>query len=84
MELLYLGGEGSDAPHWVIGPDGVPVWVDGWGVESLNDVRIAVAILNLSLQFKNPTLSKTVGEHVGRFVQHELAAFTGRNSIALG
>lgn len=84
MELAFLGGYGSDGPGWYIGPDGVPHYFEGWGIEALGEIRLAVAILDLAAKFKNPELAKAVSGRLGEFVRDELAAFVGERAILAG
>ena len=83
--LFLVGSAGSDAPGVWIGPDGKPHVVEGWGAEILNDVRVAVAILELASKFNNPHITDAVTSPVANFVRHELGGFVGdRETIALG
>ena len=83
MNVAYLGNYGSDAGGWYIGPDGKIHHFEGWGVDRLSDVRVAVAILDLAAKFKNPALAEAVTAHLGEFVQKEVGAFAGNGRAVL-
>ena len=82
--FAYIGNYGSDAPGWYIGADGTIHFFEGWGVDALGDVRVAVAILDLASKFKNPRLTEVVTERLGEFVQKELGAFNGGRAVLAG
>jgi hypothetical protein len=81
MAIVIFGpGFGSDAPSWII-VNGVLKPVPGWGVDSLSEVRNALAVLQHAVQLKTPGLAERVAEIVGTFVDKELGEVVGRDAV---
>jgi len=76
MRLIFIGGGGTDAGGWYIGPDGKIHRVPGWNPEQLTDISHALRGLRELAQVKTPgvaervigsvleTVTKEIGGHV--------------------
>jgi hypothetical protein len=81
MAIVIFGpGFGSDGPSWIF-VNGKLKPVPGWGVESLSEVRNALAVLQHAVQLKTPGLAERVAAVVGEFVDKELGEVVGQDAV---
>jgi hypothetical protein len=64
MKGFTIGNPGSDAGYWVIGADGPPHRVGGWGVREMAEVGAAFMTLGAAAQISDRTIQAKVLDSV--------------------
>jgi hypothetical protein len=77
MIIVHLG---SDAPGWYIGPDGQIHYFEGWGIESLREVQLAIQAIEVVSRLRTPRLADGITKTLAGFVNKELGSHIGANA----
>lgn len=72
MNIYFLGGFGTDAPSFYIGPDGKIHRVPGWNPEAMADLAHALNVIGEAAKLKTPELGEVLVKGAMEFVQKEL------------
>jgi hypothetical protein len=74
VNIYFLGGVGTDAGGWYIGPDGKIHRIPGWNPEAMLELTHALNVLREAALLKTPGLADTAIRSVMGFVQKELGS----------
>jgi hypothetical protein len=72
VNFIVIGNRGGDAGYTVIGPDGKPHHVGGWGPEALAEVAASLNIIREATHLRTPELAQAAIRSVIGFAEKEL------------
>ena len=79
MKIIAFGHIGSDAGYWTF-ENGHWVHHEGWGVDKLVEVNLALSMLGQLAHLKTPGLADAASKGLGEFVQRELTTHLGEHA----
>jgi hypothetical protein len=85
MNLYFIGGAGTDAGGWYIGPDGKIHFTPPWNPEAMRELSHAISVIREASQLKTPGLAEAAIKTVMDFTQRELGQHVkGGGVVVLG
>jgi hypothetical protein len=82
LQGFTLGNPGSDAGYWVIGPDGRPHRVGGWGIREMTEVGTALMTLGAAARITDRAIQTKVLDNVQAMLKPHMEYLASAGKVA--